>query len=87
MCSKRRTCNLQYSRVFVEIRSSSCNQSILDQQKRQEWAHAKQKESKREKDIKVTKQKRLNYNNFSSLIIISLNKLIQLISFMLMSSN
>ena len=85
-CSKCPTCNLQYSGIFVEIRSSTCHQSILGQQKYQEWAHAKQNKSKRENDIKVGKI-RSNQNKYSSLIIISLNELIQLISFILMGTN
>ena len=57
MCSKCSTCNLQYFQVFVEIQFFACHQSILDQQKHQEWAHAKQNKPKREKGIKVGKKK------------------------------
>ena len=85
MCSKCITCNLQYSRVFVEIRFSTCHQSKLDQQKHKEKAH--ETNLKRKNDIKVGKKKGLSHNKFSSLILINpkaIYKLIQLISFMLM---
>ena len=88
MCSKCHTCNLQYSRLFIEIRFSVCHQSILNQQKCQEWTHTKQNKSKGENDIKVGKKKELMKPKYSSLIIISLKviyEIIQLISFMLMA--